>query len=420
MIVRITPSSLCGSITAAPSKSYAHRLLIAAALDDSKPEVYNVADSQDMKATKRALAALFNGGGVIDCGESGTTARLILPIAACLRESFTMIGSGKLPQRPFAPLCRELRKHGCIIDSDHLPMTVQGKPRSGHYAIEGNISSQFISGLLYALPLLQGNSSLEIIGNLESAPYVDMTLQVLEKFGIEITKNANIYSIQGGQRYHARSQCSEVSLRETDAELRVKTRAILNASPLFGGFFIVEGDWSNAALFFCLNKLGAKISISGLDYASLQGDRAILQILKGFDESQGDYKVDVSQTPDLVPVIAATACGFTCTTIISNAARLRLKESDRIQSTHDMLKALGADIETTADGLVVRGNGRLQGGTVDGAGDHRIVMAAATAAAICRDDVTIKGAEAIDKSYPAFFDDYRAIGGIANVVPNWE
>ncbi len=388
MTITITPSRLQGTVTAPPSKSYAHRLLIGAHLSGGRCEVRNVAHSNDMTATRRALAALSAPPGdvVIDCGESGTTARLLLPIAAHVRDGFTMIGSGRLPERPFAPLCREMRRHGCSVAGDHLPITVSGKLTSGDYAIEGNVSSQFISALLLTLPLLDGDSTLRILGTLESQPYVDITLDVLKQFGIVVSRTADGFVVRGRQRYIAPRDCT------------------------------VEGDWSNAAAFYCMNALGNAITIDGLNPASRQGDKAIVRILDGMIHSNGTYTVDASDIPDAVPVIAATACGMRCDTIIVNASRLRLKESDRLQATRDMLTALGGEVEVTQDGLHIRGTGRLRGGTVDSCNDHRIVMAATVAACIADHPVTITDAGAIDKSYPTFFQDYNSIGGDARVV----
>ena len=419
MDIIITPSRLSGTLNAISSKSFAHRLLICAALADKQTCIHLNGMSDDIGATVRCLAAMgckietqdgvlaVRPPGkqrppsvVLDCGESGSTARFLLPLAACLFDSFTLTGSGKLPQRPFAPLCKALESAGCSFDRDTLPLTGSGTIRAGDFPIEGDVSSQFISGLLFALPLLDGDSSVTLTTHLQSAAYVDMTIEVLTLFGIEIKRHEWGFAAKGNQCY------------KTPGEARA------------------EGDWSNAAFFLCMGALGGKTSMRGLSLRSTQGDRKVMDILERFGasiNSGADYctvtagvlraiSIDASQIPDLVPALAVVASVAGGETRIFNARRLRIKESDRLKSTFDLLSGLGGDIRITEDGLEIRGKERLHGGTVDGSGDHRIVMAAATAACVCENPVVIRGCEAVNKSYPAFFDDYRAMGGIANVV----
>jgi 3-phosphoshikimate 1-carboxyvinyltransferase len=332
---------------------------------------------------------------VLSCGESGSTARFLLPLAAYFFDRFTLTGKGKLPGRPFAPLCNALSNAGCVFDGDTLPLTGTGHIRSGDFFIEGNVSSQFISGLLFVLPLLDGNSRVTLTTPLESAAYVDMTIEVLTLFGIDIQKDKTGFCVTGNQTY--------------------KSPADVHA----------EGDWSNAAFFLCMGAMNGDIHLNGLSLRSTQGDREVTEILKRFGAkvdgsavTAGTLRaidIDAAQIPDLIPALAVTASVALGETRIYNAQRLRIKESDRIQSTFDMLLNLGADVEITADGLLIRGKEKLRGGVVDGSGDHRIVMAAAQAACVCENPVLIKDCEAVNKSYPSFFEDFRKLGGIASI-----
>ncbi len=401
MKVVINPKKLRGEIEAIASKSFAHRILIGAGLSQSPTEIRLNALSEDILATISCLeqmgASIEQGDGflkvfpiqkpvespVLDCNESGSTARFLLPVAAAVLDSFTLTGKGRLPERPFSPICREMRNKGCIIETDKLPINVRGKLSSGDYYIEGNSSSQFISGLLFALPLLEGDSRIILTTPLQSVGYVDMTIEVLSLFGIEAEKTESGYFVKGGQKYLANS------------------------------IITVEGDWSNAAFYLSINALCGGVFVTGLNKTSTQGDRAITDVLKSLSDNNkaNPLVIDVSQIPDLAPVIAVVASLTEGTTHIVGGQRLRIKESDRIATTYEMLKTLGALIEMTEDGFVIKGVKSLKGGEVSGAGDHRIVMAAATAAVKCQNPVIINGAEAVNKSYPKFFKDYEAIGG---------
>ena len=345
MIIR--PSRLSGTLDAISSKSFAHRLLICAALADRPTRIGVNGLSDDINATVRCLEAMGRGivtqddalvvepfgktrppSVVLDCGESGSTARFLLPLAAHLFDSFTLTGSGRLPGRPFAPLCRALADAGCSFDSDTLPLTGTGKIRPGSFSIEGDVSSQFISGLLFALPLLDGDSSVALTTPLQSAGYVEMTIEVLALFGIEIEKNECGFRVKGNQQYRSPGEAK------------------------------AEGDWSNAAFFLCMGALGGAVSLRGLSLKSTQGDREVVDILGRFgaDTYAGDggckvtagtlraISIDASQIPDLVPVLAVVASTAAGETKIFNAQRLRIKESDRIQSTFDLLSGLGADV----------------------------------------------------------------------------
>lgn len=380
MDIKITPSHLEGTVCAPPSKSHAHRLMVALALSGHEiPKSF--CTSADTKATRNALSELHNGGKP-DCGESGTTLRFLLPVAAALGANVTFTGHGRLPERPMAALTNTLRENGAKISADNLPISVSGKLRPGTFTVPGFISSQFISGLLFALPLLDNDSEIIIEGKRESAGYIDMTLKTLSDFSIKIKKTDCGFKIKGNQKYIKPEYCP------------------------------VEGDWSNAAFFICMNELGNDVIVTGLDKSSLQCDRAVLEILG----SLGKGEIDISQCPDLFPVLAVTACGTVGDTKFVNAERLRIKESDRIAAVEEMINALGGNAESTESTLTVHGTGRLSGGEIDSANDHRIVMAATTAACICSEPVIIHGAQAVEKSYPDFFEDYKTLGGKADVI----
>lgn len=397
MDIIITPGTLRGTLEAPPSKSHAHRLMTAVALAGKKNSE-SLCTSEDTRATFRCLNELHDGG-ILDCGESGTTLRFLLPVASALGINAEFIGHGRLPERPMSALNNALRENGAVISADNLPIKVSGQLHPGVFRVPGNISSQFISGLLFALPLLDGDSEIVIEGKRESVGYIDMTLDTLRSFSINIEETQSGYKIKGPQKY------------------------IEPDSPR------VQGDWSNAAFFLCAGALGGETDITGLSPDSRQSDRAIVNILKDFgaDVNCGDMisvrrnglrgiKIDISQCPDLFPTIAATACAALGDTIFTNAARLRIKESDRIEAVEKMINSLGGFAESTEDSLTVHGTGTLPGGEVDSFNDHRIVMAAAVAACICENPVIIHDAQAVNKSYPNFFEDYRKLGGKADVI----
>ncbi len=401
MNVVVTPAKLAGTVRVPASKSAAHRLLIAAALADTPTAVRVSALNRDIEATLNCLAALGAGirrdGDVIevtpiptkyeadaelDCGESGSTLRFLLPVACALGGDVRVVGHGRLPLRPNAPLTDALRAHGARIDNDLLPMRLSGPISGGRWTLPGDVSSQYVTGLMFALPLLDEDSAIALTTPLQSASYVAMTLEVLRRFGIAVEPAEGSWQIPGRQRYH---------------------------SP---GTVEAEGDWSAAAFWHAANALGAEIRVEGLDPASAQGDRAVVRLL-------GRARIDAGDVPDLVPALAVAAASLPQVTQITGAARLRLKESDRLATTAAMLEALGHRAEITEDGLVIEGGSPepcdAETRTVDGANDHRIVMAAAVAAATADRPVRILGAEAVDKSYPDFFRDYASLGGRVHV-----
>ena len=396
MIATIEPGRLQGTVRVPASKSAAHRLLIAAALSDRDTFIRIGALNRDIEATIACLRALGAGieiapGGLrvnpigavpgacgLDCGESGSTLRFLLPVACALEARATFTGRGRLPERPNAPLVEALRAHGAKIDADTLPTRVAGALRGGRWTLPGDVSSQYVTGLLFALPRLAEDSEIVLTTPLQSAGYVDMTLRALSAFGVEIEPTTDGWRVPGGQRYR---------------------------SP---GGIAVEGDWSAAAFWFAANALGSDIRVEGLLDDTAQGDRAITELL-------GRPAIDASGVPDLVPALAVAAAALPQRTVITGAARLRLKESDRLESVAALLRALGGTAEVLPDGLLIDGGPPLRGGDVDGCGDHRIVMAAAVAAAAATAPVRIHGAEAVSKSYPDFFTDFNRLGGHAHV-----
>lgn len=438
--VSIYRPELKGSVEAIPSKSHVHRLLIAAALYGTATKItYSGKLSEDITATIKCLQALgakisVNGSEItvertntltkntdaqLYCGESGSTLRFLLPVVCALGIDAQFYPEGRLPNRPLSPLREELINHGCSVDSvGTVPFKTSGKLRGGKFEIAGNISSQYITGLLFALPLLEENSEIHIVGKLESRPYVDMTLEVLTHFGVDIKAVSDSLILVGGNK----------NFRHPDGMLS----------------FRADGDWSNAAFWLTAGAIGNNpVCVTGLRNDSAQGDKAVLDILKRFgatvsvskstsysDDSLCDVtvlpsclqgiEIDASDIPDLVPILSLAAACANGATKIYNAQRLKLKESDRIATVCDLLGSLGADIQPTEDGLIINGcrtaekhaepnNFCLKGGTVNSHNDHRIAMTAAIAATVCSDKLVITDSDAVNKSYPLFWQDYDNI-----------
>ena len=419
MKVIVNKAVLSGTVKAISSKSHAHRILIGAALSDIATVVTCEETSDDIMATINCLKGMgakitdiANGYKVepidrdnlleeiaINCNESGSTLRFILPIVSALFNKTSIDMRGRLSKRPIEPLRSELIKHGATIGEEgSVPLRVNGKITSGNYVIPGNISSQYISGLLFALPLLDGDSTITITDEIESRSYIDLTIDVIRMFEINIEWEGNVIKIPGNQEYKSPSEIT------------------------------VEGDWSNMAFWLAAGALNnEEMSCGNLNFYSVQGDKHILEILKEmgtniiYDSNNSlilqysgleGITIDVKNIPDLVPVIAVLASVAKGKTTIVNAKRLRMKESDRIESVVNTLKALGADIEATEDGMVINGVESLKGGEVDSCNDHRIVMMAAVAALVSEESVVITNAEAVNKSYRTFFEDYKKLGGI--------
>ena len=415
MTVTVSPGARSGTVCPPASKSQAHRLLICAALGENAVELECGGVSRDIAATAACLNALGANVAVdtdtiraepvrtvpaglcrLPCGESGSTLRFLLPVAGALGAEAVFLREGRLPERPLAPLDRELTAHGMTLRTEGAALYCSGQLRSGAFTLPGDVSSQFVSGLLMALPRLTGDSTLTVTGNLESAAYVTMTEDALMRSGVFLDRSGGTYAIPGGRTF----------------ALPEKLR--------------VEGDWSGAAFFLCMGALSEPgITVEGLSMVSSQGDRAVTDILRtmgaeitlslrGIHVRRGELRgcvIDAAPVPDLIPALSAVAAGAEGETRIVNAARLRLKESDRLESTAAMLSALGAEVEELPDGLVIRGKPALRGGTVDPRGDHRIAMAAAVAASLCRESVVIPGAGCAAKSYPRFWEDLDTLKG---------
>lgn len=413
MIRLVQAGARCGCVRIPASKSQAHRLLICAALGTSPVTLRCDGVSADIAATVACLNALGariaitddridvapigrvpDGPCVLPCGESGSTLRFLLPVVGALGANAVFRMEGRLPARPLAPLDAELCEHGMALRRKYDLLACNGKLTPGDYTLPGNVSSQYVSGLLLALPLLDGDSRLAVTGTVESAAYITMTEDALRLAGVEFDKENWNYAIPGSQR------------------------------PRLPGVLAVEGDWSNAAFFLAAGALSERgMKVMGLDPASSQGDRAVLEILRRFGaevyeqdgavlirrKSLRAVEIDAAPIPDLIPVLSVVAAGAEGETRIVNASRLRLKESDRLASTTAMLRALGAEVEELPDGLVIRGRETLRGGTVDACGDHRIAMSAAVASCLCEGDVTVMGSECVKKSYPRFWEDWEGL-----------
>lgn len=387
MDVTINPTILRGSITPPPSKSQAHRAMLAMMLAQEKGMLSSLPESQDIKATKRCAAALTAKGApcdglpMLDCGESGSTLRFLIPVALALRGGGHFTGQGRLMERPQKPYFDIFDEKGIFYDLQYGVLTVRGTLTPGIYALPGDVSSQFVTGLLYALPLLAGDSEIVLTSPLESRDYVAMTLDVLSKFGVQVeNENYERFRVPGNQKFRAVDMA-------------------------------IEADWSQAGFWYAAAFLDNAVEITGMAPASSQGDRVVAELYWKLAKP-GDVDIDVSGCPDLVPPLAVMAAVRRGNTKIVNAARLRIKESDRLTAVSTVLRAMGADITELPDGLVIVGQETLKGGvTVDSFNDHRIAMMAAIAATRCSVPVTIQGAECVRKSYPGFWDDYKALGG---------
>ncbi len=419
--IRITSQSLSGTIGAMSSKSDVHRVLICAALAEKPTTVRFSTLSRDIATTIGCLESLGakieqreygwqvtpctghrQNNPLLNCVESGSTLRFLIPVAAALGTNARLIGEGRLPERPLGPLLGEMEKHGCRFSDRKLPLQIEGALKPGQYSLPGHISSQYVTGLLLALPLLKGDSRIILTTELQSRPYVDMTVETLKRFGVDIQTFEDGYGIAGNQQF-----CSP-------------------------GRIVAEGDWSNAAFWLCAGAVGGPVTCQGLNMQSLQGDRQALELLEKFGarvDINGDtvtvskgnlagIEIDASAIPDLVTALVVVAAAAQGTTTVTNAGRLRIKESDRLTALAQTLSNLGASVEELPEGLIIHGGKQLGGGCVDGQGDHRIVMSAAIASILCQNDVVIRGTQAVAKSYPHFFEDFVKLGGKPHVIQN--
>lgn len=394
MIKKIFPSKLNGEVLAITSKSFAHRAMICHYLATGKVDSLGATESADVLATKRCLFALKNGG-ILDAGESGSTLRFFIPLVSAIGGKFTFVGHGKLMQRPNDELFSVLSSHGISFEKSGDTLTVTGKLTAGEFSIRGDISSQYITGLMFALPLLNGDSVINLTTSIASRPYVDITLEVLKNFGIEIVEIENKFIIKGNQKFRS-----------------------INA--------VVEGDWSNSAFFLVGGAISGCVTVGGLNLSSLQGDKVIVDVLKSagakvelngdkvtvFKSSLSAFSFNADDCPDLVPIASILAGASKGQSVIKNVKRLKIKESNRIESTINMLSAFGVTAFEQDDNLYVNGtNGQFSGGTVSSFNDHRIAMSTAIGALIASNTVVIDGANAVDKSYPDFYKDYSLLGG---------
>ncbi len=418
MILTLQPKALTGEITPPPSKSLAHRMIFAASMAEGVSTIENVSLSEDVEATLSAVKAMdttielrdqcdgrytvkIEGGAshlvpTIDCGESGSTLRFAFPLALVRCGGGTFLGRGRLGQRPLTPYEAVCREQGIRwdVNENGLPLTIEGKLEAGTYEVRGDISSQFITGYLMALPMLEGDSVVKVKGKLESRPYVDLTLDVLQRYGIEIIeRDAQTFEIAGGQHYQAK-----------DAE--------------------VEGDWSQAAFLMVMGALGEGVTLQGMQKESRQGDRIIVDVLdrmgadmhwdgEGLTINRSKLKavdVDLTDCPDLAPPIAAACAAAEGVSTLRGIKRLRLKESDRVESISEVLRTVGCEVTSDEDSMRIVG-GMLGDGRIDAMGDHRIAMMAAVLSSVCEGDMEVVGAEAVRKSWPSFWEDFETLGG---------
>ena len=409
--IQIMPWKLSGNIKIPPSKSLSHRAIICAALcrENGESIIKNLILSEDIKATIEAMSMLgvkmdmkeekdktftlrvsnsesYSKEVKIDCRESGSTLRFLIPIALVLSNKSEFIGKGKLVERPLDVYYKIFKEQGIKYENDNgkLPLIVHDRLKGGTFEVDGNISSQFISGLFFALPLLEHDSIIKVINNMESKGYIDLTLDVLKKFNVNIeNRDYKEFRIKGNSKYR----------------------------PIE---YKVESDFSQGAFFIVAKEIGNDINYEGLSEDSLQGDKEILNIVKTFRENKKEeFIIDASQIPDLVPILTVLASlKQGVRTRILNAERLRIKESDRLKAIATELNKLGAHVEETTDGLIINGVERLKGGAiVNSWNDHRIAMSLAVAATRCEDAIILEDHMSVKKSYPNFWEDYEALGG---------
>ena len=422
-VCRIGRGMLRGTVQIPPSKSAAHRAMLCAALAEGRSVLSPIELSNDMRATINAVTALgakadFADGTLtidgiggrfgnadrepveVNCIESGSTLRFIIPIACAAGINGTFVGEGTLVSRPIGLYKELLPQAGVTCETEGgLPFVCRGKLRAGTYEMPGDISSQFITGMLIALPLCEGDSRITLTTPLQSAAYVDMTVRCMADFGVQVERTADGWHIPGGQRYEARD-------------------------------YTVEGDWSHAGFFLAAGALGSQLTLRGLRMDSVQGDKAAVELFRGFGADivvHGNemtvrkgmlhaQHINAAQIPDLVPCLAICAALCEGTTVIDHAERLRIKESDRLTSTAAMIRSLGGKVEILPDGLRIEGVKHFTGGEVDGFRDHRIIMSAAVGALRAQGEVTVTTPYSVNKSYPSFFDVYNSLGGNALVI----
>lgn len=411
MKVQLTPFKSSGEISAPPSKSYAHRYIIAAFLAGKPCKIQNVGFSDDVNATVSAILSLggmiekkgdtvFISGRkkvknvVVDCFESGSTLRFLMPVAAALGINAEFCGSERLLARPIEDIARAIEGHGAKI----VGHNVKGQLKNGVYRLNAGLSSQFTSGLLFALSAINGESEIILEGDSVSKGYIDITVSVLKEFGVKVCKTDAGYKIIGG--YNNPPAC-----------------------------VLVEGDWSGAAFPLCVGALCGIATVKNLKYPTLQPDGAIVDILKAFGAivsadkngitvKKGDLKgvkeINCEDFPDIAQVISSVAAFCKGETMLTGVSRLKIKESDRINAIISTLSACGIAAEYDGERLTVFG-GKPKGGSFSGGNDHRTVMSAAVIGSAADGASTIDGAEHVAKSYPNFFEDLKLLGGTVDV-----
>lgn len=419
MNVKVCGNGINGEVKAIPSKSDVHRALICAALADRKSRVNFASASEDINATVSCLNALgakittdkngaeiepigknLNIGATLDCGESGSTIRFMIPVAAALGALSCFTGRGRLAERPLEPLAGVMMSNGCTFSRQGVfPLFVGGKLEGNEFGIPGNVSSQFITGLLFALPVI-GGGKVKVIPPVESRKYIDMTVRTMREYGVNVTVDGNEYQVDGNYK-------------------------VINE------VYNSDGDWSNAAFFLSAAAIKGQVRCVNAFSDSLQGDKQIAELLSRFGakvnqgcdfvevkaDSLHGIDIDASQIPDLVPILSVVAAFAQGETKIYNAGRLRIKESDRLSAVATALNSLGANVTELEEGLKIKGNpdGKYCG-TVDSFNDHRMVMSTAIMALCSGGEVTITNAQAVNKSYPSFFEDFISLGGSCDVL----
>ncbi len=422
MNVTVTTEKFCGEVEILSSKSELHRLLMLSALCSDKTETsiaFTGKPSKDVLATVDCMniggASIVENNNVfytmpinnrplypitVSCNESGSTLRFLLPVFSALGKRYTVLVNGRLSSRPLSPMYELLSANGVSLSTNGVyPLSVYGKFTGGDLAIDGSVSSQFITGLLLALPLTENGGSITVTGDFQSRPYVDITVDAMKKFGVDVIVEGNKYIVP-------------------------------KADYVSAGDIKAGGDWSNAAFFLVAGAIGGEVAVTGLDMDSKQGDKAIIDVLKSFGAkveiisdvvkiSKSQLRasnVDAKDIPDMVPALAVLASVSEGKTRIYNAQRLRIKESDRIKSVVEMINNLGGEAEETDDGMIITGKPHLSGGTVSSYNDHRIAMSAAVASVVCKESVTILCSDAVSKSYPEFYEKIKELGSIVKEI----
>ena len=411
MNVTVKNGSLNGSVSVPPSKSVAHRAIILSAILGTRTSIYGNLNSKDIQATLGAMETLGAGvirnesgvtitaikeakGNVFNVQESGSTMRFLLPLIPVYNHEFSMEGAGRIGERTISALRKTMAENGVQVSADFLPVSVIGKYNSNEFTVSPKESSQFVTGLLFTLTAL-GGGRLKIDGELTSKGYVDITLEVMKKFGVDVSYSSGEYQVN------------------------------VPAQPVITKDVVVNADWSSACFWVVAGVLGGEIKVKGLEYPDAQPDSIILSVLKemGADvEFSGGTVVakkstlkaiefNADSSPDIVPILSV-ACAFAKgVSTITGVSRLRIKESDRVKAVTDMLTACGIKVESGEDYIKIWGTNNAVGGVIDSVNDHRIAMSGIILGSIANGETTVKGVECVSKSYPDFLVDFKSLGG---------